>query len=162
MTFTIEPRRLGDPDLDALVVDAVAELNRRYTESGEPDDEYHLAPDAVCLVAYVDGTPAACIARIDVDEDGWDGTVEMKRVFVREEFRGRGIARALVAEFEQAAWATGAQRIRLETGTRQPEAVALYESLGYTRLAQNFGEWADSPLSLCYAKPRPVHDHESA
>jgi putative acetyltransferase len=156
VTFTIVPRPLGNPDLDTLVAAAVAELNRRYTESGEPDDEYPLAPDAVCLVAYVDGTPAGCIARVDVHDPGWDGTVEMKRVFVREGFRGRGIARALVAEFERAAWAAGARRIRLETGTKQPEAVALYESLGYARLAQNFGDWADSPLSLCYAKVRPA------
>ncbi|WP_432561507.1 GNAT family N-acetyltransferase [Kineococcus sp. SYSU DK003] len=153
MTFQIHERKLGDPDLDALVEAAVAELNRRYREPGEPDDEYPLDPAAVCHVAVVDGEPAGCIAREDVDEPGWVATVEMKRVFVHERFRGRGVARALVAAYEASARDAGARLVRLETGTKQPEAMALYEALGYARSAQNFGPWADSPLSVCYTKP---------
>nr|WP_246314980.1 GNAT family N-acetyltransferase [Kineococcus aurantiacus] len=148
----IHERPLGDPDLDGLVEAAVAELNRRYREPGEPEEEYPLETDAVCHVAYVDGAPAGCLARVDVDEPGWEGCVEMKRVFVAEGFRGRGVARALVTRFEQEARAAGARRVRLETGTRQPEAMALYEAVGYVRSPENFGPWADSPLSVCYTK----------
>ncbi|PRY16126.1 GNAT family N-acetyltransferase [Kineococcus rhizosphaerae] len=155
MSLQIHPRPLGDPDLDTLIEAAVAELNVRYRTPGEPDVEYPLAPEAVCHVAYLDGAPAGCIARVDVDEPGWDATVEMKRVFVRPQARGRGAARALVARFEAEARAAGARRVRLETGTLQPEAMALYEALGYERLAENFGPWADSPLSVCYAKSLP-------
>ena len=71
-TLQIEERTLGDPDLDALVVAAVAELNRRYRVPGEPDDDYPLAQDACCLVAFVDGVPAGCIAREAVSEAGWE------------------------------------------------------------------------------------------
>jgi GNAT superfamily N-acetyltransferase len=152
-TLQIEERELGDPDLDALVAAAVAELNRRYRVPGEPDDEYDLAEDAVCLVAFVDGVPAGCIAREPVVEPGWEGTAEMKRVFVHDGFRGLGVAKALVAAFETAARLDGFTRVRLETGTKQPEAMALYEKLGYERSATNFGPWADSPLSVCYTRP---------
>ncbi|WP_432510456.1 GNAT family N-acetyltransferase [Kineococcus sp. SYSU DK001] len=151
MTISIHPRPLGDPDLSGLIAAAVAELNVRYRLPGEPCTDYPLSPAAVCLVAHVDAEPAGCIARVDVDEAGWEATVEMKRVFVHERFRGRGVARALMARFESDARAAGARRVRLETGTKQPEAMALYEALGYERVAP-FGEWADSPLTVCYAK----------
>lgn len=152
MTLHLEERKLGDPDLDALVVAAVAELNRRYREPGEPEDEYHLADDAVCLVAFVDGVPAGCIAREPVTEPGWERTAEMKRVFVHEGFRGLGVAKALVAAFEATARLDGFAWVRLETGTKQPEAMALYERLGYERSATDFGPWAGHPLSVCYVK----------
>ncbi|WP_432541870.1 GNAT family N-acetyltransferase [Kineococcus sp. SYSU DK002] len=151
MTTSIHPRPLGDPDLTSLIAAAVAELNARYRLPGEPWTDYPLSSAAVCHVAYVDAEPAGCIARVDVDEAGWGATVEMKRVFVHERFRGRGVARALVARFEADARAAGARRARLETGTKQPEAMALYEALGYERVTP-FGEWADSPLAVCYAK----------
>jgi putative acetyltransferase len=152
VTVRIEERKLGDPDLDALVVAAVAELNRRYRVPGEPEDEYDLADDAVCLVALVDDVPAGCIAREPVEEPGWERTAEMKRVFVHDAFRGRGVAKALVAAYEAAARLDGFTRVRLETGTKQPEAMALYERLGYERSAQRFGPWADDPLCICYVK----------
>lgn len=157
MSLEIQERPLGDPALDALVEAAVAELHRRYRVPGVPDEPYHLADDAVCHVAFVDGVPVGCIARVDapLDADSRAAprpTVEMKRVFVDERFRGRGLARALVAAFEDAARGSGAGRVRLETGTKQPEAMALYEALGYERLARNFGQWADEPLTVCYAK----------
>ncbi|GAB3456678.1 GNAT family N-acetyltransferase [Kineococcus endophyticus] len=147
----VEERKVGDPELDALVAAAVLELNRRYRDPGEPWEDYPIHGDVVFHLATVDGEPAGCIARVDVDEPDWTRTVEMKRVFVQERFRGRGVARALVGTFEEAARQAGAARVRLETGTRQPEAMALYEALGYARTT-NFGPWADSPLSVCYAK----------
>lgn len=151
-TVHIEERKRGDDQLEGLITAAVAELNRRYREPGEPDDEYDLAEDAACLVAFVDGVPAGCIARETVTEPGWDRTAEMKRVFVHDGFRGLGVATALVAAFEDAARLEGFARVRLETGTKQPEAVALYEKLGYQRSATTFGPWADSPLSICCTK----------
>ncbi|WP_369069663.1 GNAT family N-acetyltransferase [Kineococcus terrestris] len=147
-------RRVGDADLDALLAEAVAELARRYPEDTDALEEVEgagLKPSARYLVALVGGEPAGCIALVPVDEEPAGELVEMKRVYVREAHRGRGVARALVAALEDAARAGGARRVRLETGTRQPEAVALYERLGYER-TPNFGPWADSPLSVCYAR----------
>nr|WP_276610733.1 GNAT family N-acetyltransferase [Kineococcus siccus] len=106
-----------------------------------------MTPAATYLVASVDGYPAGCIARVPVE----DGLVEMKRVFVDDGFRGRGIASLLVQRFEEDARAAGVARIRLETGTLQPEAIALYEKLGYHRI-ENFGVYADSPLSVAFGK----------
>ncbi|NIZ93214.1 GNAT family N-acetyltransferase [Kineococcus rubinsiae] len=135
---------VGDPALDGLLTAAIAELVVRY---GGAAHEGPLTPAATYLVATVDGYPAGCIARVPVA----DGLVEMKRVFVDDGFRGRGIASLLVRTFEDEARADGVARIRLETGTKQPEAIALYEKLGYVRI-ENFGVYADSPLSRSYAK----------
>lgn len=76
---------------------------------------------------------------------------EVKRVYVRQTSRGTGVARALMAELEQLARAAGFNEIWLETGLRQPAAIRLYESLGYTRIA-DFGDYKDDPLSVCYGK----------
>jgi GNAT superfamily N-acetyltransferase len=75
----------------------------------------------------------------------------VKRLFVEADHRGKGAARALMGAIEERARRRGTSVVRLETGTRQPEAMALYESLGYTTI-ENYGQWADSPLSRCYAK----------
>jgi GNAT superfamily N-acetyltransferase len=72
-------------------------------------------------------------------------------MFVRRAVRGRGLSRLLLDAIEQRARLLGAHRLVLETGVRQTEAVGLYRSAGYTEI-ERFGEYADSPLSLCMAK----------
>ncbi len=64
----VEERKVGDPELDALVAAAVLELNRRYRDPGEPWEDYPIHGDVVFHLATVDGEPAGCIARVDVDE----------------------------------------------------------------------------------------------
>jgi putative acetyltransferase len=140
----VAPAHVGDPALDGLLRAAIDELVARY---GSAAAEGPLTSAATYLVATVDGYPAGCIARVPVAE----GLVEMKRVFVDDGFRGRGVASRLVRAFEEQARADGVRRVRLETGTKQPEAMALYEKLGYAR-TENFGVYADSPLSRAYAK----------
>jgi GNAT superfamily N-acetyltransferase len=75
----------------------------------------------------------------------------LKRMFTRPEERGRGVARALLTALEGAASALGVERLVLETGARQPEAIALYERNGFIRIAA-FGEYESSPLRVCMAK----------
>jgi GNAT superfamily N-acetyltransferase len=75
----------------------------------------------------------------------------MKRVFVRAEYRRRNIARDIVVELESWAREDRDRRIILETGTKQPEALRLYESLGY-RAIPNYGEYEGKPVSVCMAK----------
>jgi ribosomal protein S18 acetylase RimI-like enzyme len=72
-------------------------------------------------------------------------------MFVEPSMRGRGIARALLAGLEAAARGLGLTVLRLETGSRQPEAIGLYESAGYLRVPA-FGEYASDPLSVCFEK----------
>jgi putative acetyltransferase len=76
---------------------------------------------------------------------------EIKRVFVVPQYRRRGVARLIMATLEAHARERGFEWLRLETGTRQPESIALYRSLGYVDIVA-FGEYAGDPFSVCFEK----------
>ncbi len=78
-------------------------------------------------------------------------SVEIKRMFVRPAFRGRGIARAILAALHAEARRRGYMSAVLETGQRQPEAIALYESEGYERI-DPFGPYVGIDISVCFRK----------
>jgi GNAT superfamily N-acetyltransferase len=80
------------------------------------------------------------------------GEWEVKRVVVLESERGRGIAGALMGEIEAIASDGGASRVILQTGDQQPEAVALYSKLGYTRIPVYEPYATAIPFSLCFEK----------
>jgi GNAT superfamily N-acetyltransferase len=65
--------------------------------------------------------------------------------------RGQGIAKALLSALEDLACQLGYRRLRLATGVRQPEAIALYERCAYT-LTEPYGTYVDAPLTRCYQK----------
>ena len=109
-----------------------------------------VAPVGAFLVAYLDGEPVGCGA---VKRHA-DGVAEVKRVWVAPAARGRGVARALMARLEAEAAALGYRSALLETGLRQPEAVALYTALGYRRRAP-YGRYRDSPLTVCFERELP-------
>jgi GNAT superfamily N-acetyltransferase len=145
----IEPVGYTDPEVQDLVEQVQAEYVVRYggRDRTPVDPGEFAAPDGVFLVGRVDGRAVAC--------GGFrrhDGTAcEVKRMFVRPEHRGRGHARTLLAALEDAARGAGYGRVLLETGTGQPEAIALYESSGYTRVP-GFGLYRSSPNNRCYGK----------
>ncbi|BBX47764.1 GNAT family N-acetyltransferase [Mycobacterium cookii] len=89
-------------------------------------------PDGGFLIGELDGTPVTggAFQRFDAE------TAELKRVWTDSAHRRRGLASALLAELESVIAARGYRRVYLTTGHRQPEAEALYESFGYTRLAE--------------------------
>ena len=125
------------------------DLLRRYPEDaihrlhpGEGED-----PGVTFLIARVDGRAAGCGALRRLDPD----VGEIKRMFVVPEFRGRGIARRILAALESEARRAGHSRVRLETGTRQPEAIALYRSAGYAEIPA-FGEYVGNHFSVCFEK----------
>jgi putative acetyltransferase len=76
---------------------------------------------------------------------------EIKRMFVSPAQRGRGIAKALLAFLEAEAGRTGCELFMLETGTRQPEALALYDRAGYARRGP-FANYTNDPLSVFMQK----------
>lgn len=145
----IETRPADDSDVRRLIAAAVAELNVRYPGDVELEP---LPATGDHFVAVVDGVAVGVVVLVGVRP----GLDEVKRLYVEPGQRGRGVARSLMHALEHRANARGTDLVRLETGTRQPEAMALYESLGYS-LIENYGHYAGSPLSRCYAKSlRPV------
>jgi len=139
-----------DSDVGAPLVDALlADLEARYggPDPDAPDPTDFHAPSGVFLVAWCDGEAVACGGvRAHTDEVG-----ELKRMYTRPDVRRRGIGRALLAELEARARALGYARLQLETGTKQPEAIAMYVSLGYV-LIPSYGQYQDFTDSRCFAK----------
>lgn len=80
-----------------------------------------------------------------------DGYGEIKRLFVLDSARGRGVARQLMAQFEAELTGRGVSLARLETGIHQPEALALYRRLGYQERGP-FGDYGPDPLSAFFEK----------
>ncbi|CAA9248135.1 MAG: Acetyltransferase, GNAT family [uncultured Corynebacteriales bacterium] len=146
---TVAVARLDDPVVLGLVELLQAEYVVRYGGRDDaPIDAAEFAPPrGLFLLATAGGEPVAM--------GGWralgDGRAELKRMFVVEAARGRGYARTLLAELERTAAAAGIDRMVLETGTEQPEAMALYASAGYDPIA-GFGHYADAPRSRAFGK----------
>lgn len=87
-------------------------------------------PDGALLIGLLDGRPVTGGAFRRFDET----RAELKRVWTDSGHRQRGFAKAVLAELEREIAARGYRRVYLATGERQPEAEALYQSAGYTRL----------------------------
>ena len=80
-----------------------------------------------------------------------DGSAELKRMFVRAEARGQGLASGILATLETHARTRQVSLLQLETGPLQPEAIALYEKHGYRRIP-NFGQYVGDEFSVCMEK----------
>ena len=139
------------PPARTLIEALNAELSSRYPEEGACHfrlDAHEVADgQGAFLIAFQSGKPVGCgaVRRIEAR------TGELKRMFVVPEERGRGVGRAILNALESEAQALGVSRLMLETGVRQSEAIALYQRAGFSRIAP-FGEYVDSPLSVCMAK----------
>jgi GNAT superfamily N-acetyltransferase len=156
---TEEIRRvpMSHPDALRLVEEVQAEYVARYggIDATPLDTAVFDPPSGEFFVSYRDDVPVATGAwrrRDDVEAFGTRRTAEVKRMYVVPGARGTGLARRLLARLEESAAAAGAEAMVLETGTAQPEAMALYESSGYARI-ENFGHYKRSPQNRCYGKP---------
>jgi GNAT superfamily N-acetyltransferase len=149
--LTVARTDIVSPVVRGLIAALNAELSSRYPEEGAT--HFRLDPDEVApgrgafLVAARAGRPVGCgaVRRIEA------GVAEVKRMYVAPEVRGLGVGRAVLSALEAEARALGCARLVLETGVRQQEALRLYERAGFTRVPA-FGEYVDSPLSVCMAK----------
>jgi GNAT superfamily N-acetyltransferase len=155
--FVIEQVRYDHPDTVALTSEVQAYYQQIY---GGPDDtplgENEFAPPAgAFFIGYSGGTPVAMggwrwhLAPLGIPADR---PAEIKRMYVVESLRGRGLARRLLGHLEDSARAAGADAIVLETGRRQPAAVALYRSSGYHDIPR-FGHYAHAPGAIHLGKP---------
>lgn len=144
------------PDAVKLVAAVQQVYVERYgDEDSTPMDPAQFdPPNGLFLVGYQGDEPVACGAWRAHDGPApyfQDGDAEFKRMYVADAARGRGFARMILFELERTAALAGRKRAVLETGTKQPEAIALYTSSGYTEIPK-FGVYRNEPESRCYGK----------
>lgn len=141
--------RIDSPVGAALVTQLNDDLRDRYSaeDTDQPWPTDLVPPGGIFLVAWLDDEPVGCggVRRHE------PGIGEIKRMYVRPDARRKGIARAVLTGVEEHARAFGYTRLILETGTQQPEAIALYESHGYQPI-DPYGHYKSSPLSRCFAR----------
>lgn len=141
--------RPDQPDVAALVEELDAFQAPLYpAESNHLLDIAALTRPNVAFAVARDpaGSAQACGALVFETDHA-----ELKRMYVRPALRGRGLAKMLCAALEAEALRRGCTCLRLETGIRQPEAIALYERLGFKRRPP-FGGYAEDPLSVFMEK----------
>jgi GNAT superfamily N-acetyltransferase len=157
-TLTLRRVPWDHPDAVGLRYRMWLDIEVRYPEivavtpGGFPADDPRQGIGTISsVVADLDGVPVGC-ASLRAARDGYPaGSGELKKVWVDDEARGAGAARALLAAIEDDARAAGLTSLVLQTGIRQPEAVTLYLSAGYRPIAP-FGPYTDDLLSLLFGK----------
>lgn len=148
-SLTVERESARTDEATRLINALFAELYGRYGyEGSSPFEPEQVASDkGTFVVARLGGTAVGCGA-IRLYEPG---VGEVKRVYVAPEARGKGIGKSIMQALEHLGSEAGLHSLVLETGILQPEAMTLYESLGYQRIP-SFGAYANDPMSVCYTK----------
>lgn len=147
--ISLKRTTVTDPAFVELVSMLDKDLWSRY-----PDKQGIFAPNnklderVQVVVAISEGEPVAC--------GGFRPTtssteIEVKRMFVHPAFRGKGISRMILQELERWASEQHYTSAILETGIKQPEAIRLYETSGFTRIP-NYGPYQDIEESVCMRK----------
>ena len=149
--ITIAKEEPRSPDVSRLLSAFVDEVKKRYdsppADVGVFDPELVSVPRSVFLVARRNGDAVGCGALVPIDEY----SVEVKRMFVARESRGHGIATMILNELERLARELDYDAMRLETGVKQPESIALYGKAGFYRIP-NFPPFEDDHSAVCFEK----------
>ena len=124
-------------------VDSVANV----VDEWMPTLDKYTPPAGQFLLVRVDEQPAGMGALRKLNDD----ICEIKRMYVRPQFRGQGFAKQMLDHLSAYAWTQGVSLLRLETGIHQHEAIGLYERMGFHQIPP-FGDYRDDPLSLFYEK----------
>jgi GNAT superfamily N-acetyltransferase len=137
-----------NPDFQKLVKALDSELAERDGEEHGFYSQYNKI-DAIkqAVVLYHHEQPVACGAIKPYSPT----SAEVKRMYTLPEYRGKGLAAQVLNELEQWAAQLGFEKCILETGKKQPEAIALYQKCGYT-LIPNYGQYAGVDNSVCFEK----------
>jgi len=136
------------PDFVELVKLLDADLAERDGEETAFYAQYNgISKIKYALVAYLEGKPVSCGAIKHFDQQ----RMEIKRMYTREEARGLGIANKVLKELENWTQELGYSSCVLETGLRNPEAIALYEKNDFL-LIPNFGQYIGVENSRCFEK----------
>lgn len=136
------------PDFKKMVIALDEDLYLRNGDTQKLYEQYNQI-DRIkhAVVIYMDGKPVGCGCFKQFDQE----TVEMKRMFVMPEMRGKQLAASLLQELEKWAVEEGNTKAVLETGLRQVEAIRLYTVAGYS-LTKNYGQYVGMEDSICYRK----------
>ncbi|MFN8239422.1 MAG: GNAT family N-acetyltransferase [Bacteroidales bacterium] len=138
----------SDPHFIDLVRDLDAELAIRDGEDHMFYSQFNTIQGLKhVVVAYIDGYPAGCGAIKPFDE----ATMEIKRMFVRADYRRMGIAGTVLGELEKWTLELSCKKCILETGLKQPEAIGLYKKTGYIPIP-NYGQYEGVETSVCFIK----------
>lgn len=135
----IELCRMLDDNLDEIV--GGEKQRKQYVQYNTLED----INDVVLL--YNDKTAVGCASFKSYD----DGIAEVKRVFVRKEYRGKGISKQLMSCLEEQAKNKGFLILILETGAPLVEAMGLYSNIGY-KIIENYGQYKCMKESICMQK----------
>ncbi len=153
VTLAVEDPRAAESV--ALFDEMSAFVLHTYPEDEEngivPTTTDELARDGVLVIARVDGVAAGSGALMAHGPVDGLTALEVKRMLVRPEFRGRGLSKLVLQRLEAIARARGAQKLVLMCGPRQPEALRLYETCGYSQRGA-YGKHQDHPLSIFFEK----------
>lgn len=146
--LTLSRTHSDDPDFRQLVALLDQDLALRdgeehafYAQFNKVDKIRH------CVVAFLENQAVGCGAIRAYDAE----KMEVKRMFVLPEFRGQGIAGIILGELEDWSRTLGFAHCILETGKKQPEAIALYQKSAY-EIIPNYGQYAGVENSVCMAK----------
>lgn len=146
-----ELKRTNNQNADFLYLIPLLDkdLRSRYQDLQDTYDKHNVIVNVdTVVIAYVDDQPAGCGCFKQFN----DTAVEMKRMYVKPEFRRRGISSAVLNELEKWAVEMGYKDAVLETGNKQAEAIAMYEKLGYS-IVPNYPPYENIPTSICMQKP---------
>jgi putative acetyltransferase len=141
------------PPDSADALQLIAELDAHLWTHPYPSESRHaysveklLRERVVFFVTHYDGQLAGCGGIKMFDEYG-----EVKRMFVRPEYRGKGLGKAMLDRLTEYARSKGAGILRLETGIYEVEAIGLYDRFGFERRGP-FGQYREDPLTVYFEK----------
>ncbi|HEU4432090.1 MAG TPA: GNAT family N-acetyltransferase [Pyrinomonadaceae bacterium] len=144
---------LNVPADSAEAVELIGELDEHLLGHPYPPQSRHafsveklLREQVVFFVTWYEGRLAGCGGIKMFGDYG-----EVKRMFVRPEFRGKGLGKLMVRNLMLYALRNGVNVLRLETGIYEVEAIGLYERCGFVRRAP-FGEYVEDPMSIYFEK----------
>ena len=147
-SYSIKRTDSTDLDFQRLVVELDKDLAIRDGDEHWFFDQFNkIAMLKYVVVIYQNNVAIGCGAIKEYNEN----TMEVKRMFVPLERRGKGIASIVLKELESWAIELGYKKCILETGIKQPEAISLYKKNKY-ELIKNFGQYAEIVSSVCFGK----------
>jgi GNAT superfamily N-acetyltransferase len=144
----LERTTSDNEDFRLLISELDKELRSRYEEKQAIYDQYNIIENnRNVVIAYKDEVPVGCGCFKKFD----DSSVEIKRMFVKPEYRGQKIAASILQELEDWAIEFNISGTILETGIKQHEAIHLYQKSGYI-VVENYGPYKGLPESICMQK----------